>query len=234
MADENQDLLLFVAANEVVLAEQAAALLEITDEDATGRLERFGAERLVTRVHLSSQLPPAYRITRAGAEQTDSFLPPLRALDMGGYRHEIAIAWLWASARHGQLGDLREVLSRREMQAADATLRSESLLDTPGAKFSSSPVGGTATDARHAYPDLGLVQAAGGWVTLDVVLSLPNPGHLRTMLGRYRHDRLMLAQLYLTEQDQQIEDAITAAAEDLGVSDRVHVQRLAHNGIAGA
>jgi hypothetical protein len=58
---------------------------------------------------------------------------------MGGYRHEIAIAWLWASARHGQLGDLREVLSRREMQAADATLRSESLLDTPARDSAAHP-----------------------------------------------------------------------------------------------
>jgi hypothetical protein len=54
------------------------------------------------------------------------------------------------------------------------------------------------------------------------------------MLGRHRHDRLMLAQLYLVEQDQQIDDAITAAAQNLGFSGRVHVQRLAPDGIAGA
>lgn len=71
-------------------------------------------------------------------------------------------------------------------------------------------------------------------MTLDVVLSLPNPDRLRTMLGRHRHDRLMLAQLYLVEQDQQIDDAITAAAQNLGFSGRVHVQRLAPDGIAGA
>ena len=42
MTDPDQDLL-FVAVNEVVLAQQAAALLQITDQDATDRLERLRA-----------------------------------------------------------------------------------------------------------------------------------------------------------------------------------------------
>jgi hypothetical protein len=233
MTDPDQDLLLFVASNEVVLAQQAATLLQITDQDATGRLDRLRARRLVSRVKLSSRLPPAYRITRDGAEQIDCALPPLRTLGTHRYPHEIAIAWLWASARHGQLGELREALTRREMQAADATLRSESLLDTPGARFSTQPATDGKSDPRNTYPDLALLQASGGWVTLDVVLSLPKPGPLRTMLGRHRHDPLMLAQLYLTEQDQGIDDAITATAAELGLADKVHVQRLAHDRIAG-
>ena len=54
------------------------------------------------------------------------------------------------------------------------------------------------------------------------------------MLGRYTHDGLLLAQLYLTEQDQGIDDAITTTAAELGLADKVHVKRLAHDGIAGS
>jgi hypothetical protein len=233
MSDPDQDLLLFTAAHEVVIAGQAAALLAISDADANDRLEQLRARRLVTRVQLSSRLPPAYRITRDGSELIDSGLPPLRALHPSRYRHELAIAWLWVSARHGQLGDLREVLTRREMHAADATLRSESLLDTPGASFEDQPATEAQLDARHAYPDLGLVQATGGWATLDVVLSPPQPTRLRTMLGRYHRDRLMLAQLFLVESDGEIDTAIRAAADQLGLTDRVHIQYLAQDGVAG-
>src|SRR5579875_913294 len=145
-ADSDQDLLLFIAAQEIALAQQAAALLQISNDDATDRLERLRDRGLVTRVRLRSELPAAYRITHKGAEQIDSALPPLTALDPDRYRHEIAIGWLWVAARHGQLGNLREVLTRREMQAADATLRSESLLDTEGASFKDEPMSGVQLD----------------------------------------------------------------------------------------
>ena len=233
MSDPDQDLLLFAAAHEVILAPQAAALLNLTEAEAEDRVEALCSRRLITRVQLSSQLPVAYRPTRQGAAQIDSYLPPLRALDWTRYRHEITTGWLWVSARHGRLGDLREVLTRREMQAADTTLRSEGLLNTTGATFI-DPANRSAVDARLAYPDLALVQATGGWATLDVLLSLPEPERINRMISRLKHDRLMLAQLYLVEDDEQIDTAIRGAAQDLGLTDRVHVQELAQDGIAGA
>ena len=105
--DHDQDLLLFVATQELALAEQAAALLQITDESASKRLELIHGRGLVSRAQPRSESPPAYRITRDGAEQIDSALPPLRSLDPAGYRLKIAIGWLWVAARHGQLGNLR-------------------------------------------------------------------------------------------------------------------------------
>jgi hypothetical protein len=233
MSGPEQNLLLYVAAHEVVLAEQAAALLEITEQDATERLEQLRTERLVTSVTLRSRLPPAYRITRDGVERIDSYLPPLRALDMARYRHEIALAWLWASGRHGNLGNLREILSRREMQAADTTLRSESLLDTPGATFGGVQDDDVTTDARHAYPDLGLVQATGGWATLDLVLTRPAPHRINAMISRLNHHPQILAELYFVEQHTGIDQAIKHAAEQNRISDKVHVQFLATDGIAG-
>jgi len=234
IADADQDLLLFTAAQELVLAEQAAALLQITDEEATQRLDQLRDRGLVTRVALKHELPPAYRVTRDGAEQIDSALPPLQALDPGRYRHEIAIGWLWAAARHGQLGKLREVLTRREMQAADATLRSESLLDTPGATFKDNAVAGTQCDARQAYPDLALVQAeGGGWATLHVILTSPDRAQLRATLNRA--DPLIRAQLFLLQDDSgESRKLIEAVANELDIAHRVHVQQLAHDGIEGA
>ncbi|MGH2843343.1 MAG: hypothetical protein ACRDKL_07120 [Solirubrobacteraceae bacterium] len=229
----DQDLLLCVAANELVLAQQAAGLLQITDQDATQRLEQLCAERLLTRVTLSGRLPPAYRITRTGAQQVDPHLPPLRALDMGRYRHEIGVAWLWGSARVGGLGNLRQGLSRREMQAADKTLRSESLIDTPGATFGDQPDPGSQPDPRHAYPDIALVQATGGWVSLDLVLTLPAPERLSAMVSRLHRHPGILAELYLVESTAGISEAVKAAAEQHAIAGRVHIQVLAEDGIAG-
>jgi hypothetical protein len=227
------DLLSFVAAHELVTAEQAAALLEITNEHATESLASLCAERSVSRIEMSSRLPTAYRITCDGAQLIDSALSPLRPLSWSRYRHELAIAWLWVTARHGGLGELREVLSRRQMQAADATLRSQSLLQQPGAVFNDKSETNLGLGARQAYADLGLVQADGGWVPLDVLLTPPEPERLRTMVGRLTRDRLMRAQLYLVERDGQIDEAIKATAETLGVLDQVHVQFLGRDGVAG-
>jgi hypothetical protein len=234
MSDVDQELLLYVAAHEVLVAEQAAAFLQTTEQDANQRLEELQAERLVSCVTLSSRLPPAYRITREGAQQVDSHLPPLRALGMARYRHEIGIAWLWATARRGGFGDMRAVLSRREMQAADAASRSGALLGTRGATFGDIPAGGATVDARRAYPDLALLQPTGGWASMDVILTLPEPKWTNSMVTRLHRHPQIVAELYLVEQRAGIDQAIKAAAVQHGIADQVHVQFLAEDGIASA
>lgn len=232
MTDPDQELLRFVAAHELVLAQQAATLLEIS-ENAHARLELLCDQRLLARVRLRSRLPAAYRITLEGAKQTDPALPPLRPLDPVRYRHEIGITWMWLAARTGTLGEFQEILSRRQMQAADTTSRSEVLLHTPGATFKHQAAPGGQRDPRDAYPDLGMVKATGGWVSLDIVLTPPDPGRLRTTLARRRQDPRMLAQLFLVEPDQRIDTLIKTTAEQIGVGDRVHVRFLAPDGIEG-
>lgn len=213
-----------------------AASEEITDTEAQEQLEVLGARRLVSRVALNSQLPAAYRITRTAAQQIDPALPPLRPLDPGQYRHEIGIAWLTAAARTGSLGEMRDVLTRRQMHAADTTGRSAKLLDTPAATFKDEPVPGAWLDARRAYPDLGLLPAdgGGGWATVLIILQAPDPHRLQTLLRRSHRDRLLRAQFFLVEQDQEIDILINTAAAELGLTDYVHVQRLAPGGLAGA
>ena len=91
--------------------------------------------------------------------------------------------------------------------------------------------------AATTYPDLGLVQAddGGGWATLDVMLTVPERDWLRTMLGRGHRDRLIRAQLFLVQgAGGESETLIETVAEDLGLADRVHVKKLASDGIAGA
>lgn len=123
------------------------------------------------------------------------------------------------------------------MQAADATLRSQSFLDTKGASLKDEPVAGSKQNGCQTYPDLGLVQAddGGGWATLDVMLTVPERDWLRTMLGRGHRDRLIRAQLFLVQDaGGESETLIETVAEDLGLADRVHVKKLASDGIAGA
>lgn len=229
-----QRLLLFAAASEVILAKQAAALLKTSTDSAAERLEVLRTQRLVSRVRLSGRLPDGYRITPEGAELIDSQLPATRPLSPAAYRHEIGVGWLWVAAQHGNLGVLREVLTRREMHAADQTLRSESLLNSAGATFADQPVADQRPGLSGTYPDLALIQHAGGWVTVNLILGSPSAPQLEWMIGRSgRQQPLILAQLFMV-QHPEIGEQIKHAAVTLGLGDRVHVQRLAQNGIDGA
>lgn len=230
---EPVDMLVFVAAHELVLAGQIAALLETSVEEATERLDLMCERGLVSRSLLSPGSPAVYRVTAQGAAQVDPALPPLRPLDLvTRYRQAAGIAWLWASAHAGSFGEVREVLTRRQMQAADATRRTALLLNTPGATFKDAPAEGTDPAVDDAYPDLALVAPTHGWAALELVLGTPDAERLRRMIARAQRDKLIVQQLFLVEQGGHARELIEATAAELGLADRVHVQWLAEDGIA--
>jgi hypothetical protein len=230
---EPEDLLSVMAVHELVLAEQAATLLEVTVEEATGQLDDLCEQGLLSRVRLSRQSPAVYRVTERGAALVDPALPPLRPLGSFSYRHAVAVVSLWAAGRAGSLGEVHEVLTRRGIQAAEATGRAGSLLGTPGATFKDKAPAIGESDVDLAYPDVALLPVTGGFVTVDIMLTVPDPERVQTMIGRSHRDKRLVAQLFLVEHDGSTRELIERTAIELGLADRVHVQWLAEDGIAG-
>lgn len=85
------DLLAFVVARELVLAEHAARLLGVSERDATAQLEQLIEQGLVSRVRLSVDTPTAYRITQRGAGQVDTALRPPGQIDLADYARAVAV-----------------------------------------------------------------------------------------------------------------------------------------------
>lgn len=231
--DTDRDLLELIAASEVVLAQQAVTQLQAPEPEIQQRLDALTDSRLITRVNLNGYTPPAYRATRKGAALIDPALPPVRALSPIGHRHEIAITWLYLAAQAGSLGT-GPALTRRQMQATDITGQSEHLLATPGGRFADQPDERQALSPLRALPDLAHLPDSGGWATYDIVLTAPDPTTVRDKLRRHHRDPRLRAQLFLVRPGRHIDTIINTEAQRLGIADRVHVQHLAENGIAGA
>jgi hypothetical protein len=85
------EMLTFVAGRELVLAGHAALLLEVSEPEATRRLEGLVERGLVLRVRLDVHTPTAYRITQRGADQIDPAVPSPAPLDLAGYRQALAV-----------------------------------------------------------------------------------------------------------------------------------------------
>lgn len=222
------DLLEFVAAHELVLAAHAALLLGVSAQYATERLERLTEQGMVSRVRLRLQSPTAYQITPRGAGQIDGASPPPGPIALTGVGHALAVPGVWLAARSGRFGEARDVLSARQMRAADASSRSESLLAVPGARFSSGPRDGDAGTPRR-YPDLGLLWPAGGWTSVQLLLTTPDPAELDTLLERLTREKVITEQWFFTT-SQQTGELISQAAAALGVGGRVQMKHLDPHG----
>jgi hypothetical protein len=201
--------------------------------DAIRRLEALREQGVVSRAHVDRGWLAAYRITPKAAARVDPALPPLRAPELARYRRDAAAAWLWTTARNGRFGPQRAILSRREMQAADATARTARLLNRAGAAFGARPSDQPRPGVDLVYRDLALVGASGGWQSVDVVLSPPDPKRLRTMIGHPHRDETLSRQLFMVSGAPRIRELIEGIAGELGLAERVSVQSLDPAVIAG-
>ena len=87
--DGGVDLLTFVAGRELVLAEGAARLLGVSEQDAAARLEAMVEQGLVFRVRLSAATPTGYRVTPHGADQLHDSITAPGALDLAAYANAV-------------------------------------------------------------------------------------------------------------------------------------------------
>jgi hypothetical protein len=165
-------------------------------------------------------------ITRAGLSLIGSSLPP-PDLDLRVYAHDVGVAWLWLAARNGTFGALAETVSERRMRSHDARRDSDPRPPEPlGVRLGG--VGPRGQERLH-YPDLLLRTADDRRIALELELSAKGRTRLETILAAYGADPRIDGVVYLVDK-AAVARSVTAAARRLGVSSRLHIQRV---GVAG-
>jgi hypothetical protein len=220
MDKHDENLLLMVAAHEAVVASQGAAWLQLELTETERRLEALLDHKLVSRLRLSDRSPAVYRITPEGSAHVDAALPALGAFDPQSYRHQIAVGWLWAGAKRGAFGPVREVLSFREMVASDMSLRSGALLNTESIAFVTDE-GGEHVALGVRYPDLAIVVPEEWWLPMFVVLSEPDLAEIARAIERYGQDPYMSVMTFFVEDKERFWPEIVDLATRAGFNDKV-------------
>jgi hypothetical protein len=229
---EEQRLLVFIAAQDLVLGAHVRSLLEAEGIDADAALAALVAGGLVRRERLHSQ-PHAFRITRKGLSELgrDATPPPL----VWHRRHAVGVAWLWLAAHSGTFGSAQQVLSEREMRALDQTTsdspdsqreRAANVAhDDAEKRLLGVRVEGANTDPRPLhYPDLMLITSEGR-VAVELQLSAASPRTLGPKITAYAANPEIVRALYLVA-DPATGTSLLRAAAGVGLSDFVRVQQV--------
>ena len=221
LTERDHDLLAFVAVHRLVLAEHVKALLGVSPAAAYNRLRSLAAAGMLSTEQPYHNRPGHYQITRRGLDAIASELPR-PGVDVRSYQHDIGLAWLWLAARSGTFGQLREVVSERQMRSHDGRLGDHG--ERYGVRLGG--VGPRGLERRH-YPDLILDTAGGHRVAIELELSGKARTRRETILAGYGADRRIDAVLYFVEH-QAVSRAIRTSAARLGISPLIHVQRFEH------
>jgi hypothetical protein len=223
----DRELLGFAAKHRFILPAHVQALLGVSAAAAYARLRTLCQIGLLKREQKFHREPACYLVTRAGLAVAGSELPRPR-LDLRCYDHDIGVAWLWLAAHSGAFGSLREVISERQLRSADARAQ-------PGQRPLAVRLGGSGPGGRERlhYPDLLLVDAAGQKVAIELELTAKGRSRREKILSGYAADPGVAAVLYLVR-DNATERSIATSARKLGISARVHVQRVQLQGVGAA
>jgi len=210
-------LLSFLAQHRLVLETQVQAVLGASPEATRRRLRSLDRAGFVAHRRKFAGEPWYCQIRRPGLDAIDSRLPPPR-LSLGGYRHDVGLAWLWLAARAGAFGPMRAVVSER-------TLRSRDGARDPGEPPSGVRLGGVGPAGRERihYPDLLLITLRGQRVAIELELTGKGRARREGILGGYAADGRIAAVLYLVEK-RPLRNALEASARRMGVSELVHVR----------
>jgi hypothetical protein len=222
LTEPDLELLRFLAEHRLVLPEHAAVLLDRSPKTASARLARLAAGGYVRSERRFVGRPPMHLIAPAGLRAVGSTIEAPR-LDERAYQHDVGVAWLWLAARAGTFGPLEEIIGERRMRSQDGAR--DSGLDSP------EPLGirlggvGPRGQERLHYPDLLLRTADGRRVALELELSSKGRTRLETILVGYGADPRIDGVVYLVDK-ASVARSVGAAARRLGVSARVHIQRV--------
>lgn len=209
-----------------MLAAHAQALLGISARAAARRL-RVLADSGFMRSDRQLAGRGWYQIDRDGLAAIGSSLSRPRDVDLASYEHDIGLAWLWLAADRGALGATRAIVSERQMRSADR--RAERFSAPYGVRV---PGAGPRGGERRHYPDLLLETGSGHRVAVELELSSKSPRRREEILGGYAIDARFDAVLYLVDRPE-VGRAIERSVAVLGLSDLIHVQRVAFGTGAG-
>jgi hypothetical protein len=210
----------FAAEHRLVLATHVAVLLGVAPPPAEARLESLQEAGLVRDARGIAAAPGCDQITRAGLDAIGSTLPAPRESALGGYKHDVGLAWLWLAARAGAFGPLRATVSERQMRSSDG--RTEDRDQRFGVRLGGVGPGGRE---RLHYPDLVVQTESGHRVALELELTRKARARREGILAGYAADRNIDAVLYLVDKPS-VGRAIAESAARLGIADLVRVQRV--------
>jgi hypothetical protein len=219
LTDRDHELLSFVAEHRLVLSIHVQALLGTSGAATSARLRALARDGFLTYTRVFHGEPACCQIRRKGLAAIGSDLPPPR-IDLACYRHDVGAAWLWLAARSGTFGPIRQVLGERRLRSTDGAPDRRG--EPHGVRLGG--VGPHGRERLH-YPDLLLITPAGGRIALELELSSKGRTRREKILAGYASDSRIDAVLYLVE-DPSIARSIKDSARRLGISDRVHVQRV--------
>jgi hypothetical protein len=218
-----------LAEHRTLIVPQLALLLGVSDATAARRLRQLEQRQLLELRRIFTGLPAAAVIRSRGLRAVGS---PLKApqVNYNEYRHDVGVGWLWLAARAGSFGELRGVTTDRRMQAEDATA-------VAGGRSAPWGVGvgmlGSHGQPQRHYPDLLLETASGHRVAVELELTAKSSGRMNRIMGAYAGDSRVDQILYVAA-NSSIAARVRESARRAGIPNRVHVQLLAPDGIAGA
>jgi hypothetical protein len=218
-----------LAEHRLLIVPQVAALLGLSARTAVSRLKALERADLVWFGPIFQGLPWAASIESHGLRALGSRLKPPQ-LNLNEYSHDVGVGWLWLAARAGRLGDLRGLTTERRMQSDDAGRVAAGQESRWGVGL--GLLGSHGHPKRH-YPDLMLDMASGHRVAVELELTAKSAGRVDRIMTAYASDARVDHVLYLAA-DGSIPARLREAAHHAGIPERVHVQRLAPDGIAGA
>jgi hypothetical protein len=218
-----------LAEHRILIVPQVALLLGVSDGTALRRLRQLENARLLELQGIFKGLPLAATIRSRGLRALGSSLKPPQ-LNFNEYRHDVGVGWLWLAARAGSLGELRGLTTDRRMQAEDAV----AIAAGRGSRWGVGVglLGSHGKPQRH-YPDLMLDMATGHRVAVELELTAKSSRRLSRIMTGYASDARIDSVLYLAA-NRSIATRVKESARRAGIPERVHVQLLAPDGIAGA
>lgn len=217
LTERDVRMLAFMAEHRMVLERQVADLLRVPEARVQPRLRRLEAKGYLTRFCVYEKAR-CCRIRSRGLAAVGSPLPTPQ-LNLGMYRHDVGVAWLWLAAQRGAFG-AAEVIGERRLRSHDT--------GSPGNPYAIRLGGyhGDGNERRH-YPDLLLIDAQGRRLALELELTVKPLRRRESILAGYGADRRVDGVVYLVEshsQGRSIRRALQASVSRLGLSDRIRVQ----------
>jgi hypothetical protein len=228
ITDADRSVLGPLAEHRILIVPQVALLLGVSQGTAGKRLSRLQSAGLVHYERIFHDAPPATWITRRGLDAIEQRLPQPR-LDLRGYRHDVGVGWVWLAARAGAFGELTGMVADREMRAADARAAAARRPVQFGVGL--GLLGSHGQPQRH-YPDLMLDTSGGHRVAVELELTAKSARRMARIMTGYASDASVDSVLYLVP-TSALTQVVTDAARRAGISDLVHVQRIAPYGIVG-
>lgn len=227
---EDRRILEFMSVHQFVLAGQVAKLLGIGEQAAQSSLGRLAVAGLICRAPRLRHHRCAFQITSAGLSAVGSELA-VPQLELRRYWKDLALPWIWLTARTTRCGIFERSFTRREIIAADQAQGQIELgsdvseavrAKAAAAQFAISVRRQDRRDAVELrYPDIVHVDDVGR-VAMEIALTAPGGDELDAVLSGYR-DKPDTGDVFFFAERYTVAQAIHNAAVRLGTREHVHV-----------